>query len=496
MKVRTKFTLWISLTALLTAALFSMVVYIELLKEPYRLIDRELYETAEAVFANLDFSKPNESVQLTSHFDYPIERYWLKIIDSHSRTIFASPLAEHLEIQLLKDREVYFTQQKLPNAAALITPDDMGRKDVGRDETVEFRVRVLKKDRPEGPYTIVIAKPLSSLVIELRQLVYQVTFGILGAIGLIFLVSYFLAGRILRPLSSINHKIKEIRDNSLNQRIPLGTSKDELYILSDSLNLMFDRLQYSFSRQKEFIGNAAHELKSPLTVLMLGHEEMLADNPPDHIRQELEKQLNTMRRLSKLVRNLLDISRLEQEESCTHKPVKLHLLIYQVLDDYSELVKAQNITVETDIEECIVSGDSEKILRLLINLLDNAIKYNHAVDGIIRLTARVSQGHIVMTIANTGPDIPAEDLPHIFEQFYRFEKSRSLSFGGSGLGLTIAQKIIELHDGIIEVKSNDGWTIFTIILPRHLSGKGGNRTNLQAISEREKSEPDGSITTI
>ena len=127
MKVRTKFTLWISLTALLTAALFSMVVYIELLKEPYRLIDRELYETAEAVFANLDFSKPNESVQLTSHFDYPIERYWLKIIDSHGRTIFASPLAEHLEIQLLKDREVYFTQQKLPNAAALITPEDMGR---------------------------------------------------------------------------------------------------------------------------------------------------------------------------------------------------------------------------------------------------------------------------------------------------------------------------------------------------------------------------------
>ncbi len=491
MKVRTKFTLWISFTALSMAALFSMVVYFELLKEPYRLIDRELYETAEAVFANLDFSKPHESVHLTSHFDYPIERYWLKIIDSHGKTIFASPLAEHLEIQLLKDREVYFTQQKLPNATALITPEEMGKKDVDGDDTVEFRVRVLKKDRPEGSYTIVIAKPLSSLVIELRQLVYQVTFGILSAIGLIFLVSYFLAGRILRPLGIINHKIKEIRDNSLNQRIPLGTSKDELYILSDSLNLMFDRLQYSFSRQKEFIGNAAHELKSPLTVLMLGHEEMLADNPPDHIRQELEKQLNTMQRLSKLVRNLLDISRLEQEESCVHKPVKLDLLIYQVIEDYNELVKAQNITVETDIEECIVSGDSEKVLRLLINLLDNAIKYNQAVDGVIRVTTRTSQGHIVMTIANTGPDIPDEDFPHIFEQFYRFEKSRSLYFGGSGLGLTIAQKIVELHDGTIKVKSNDGWTIFTITLPWYLPGNGDNWTSLQTIPEREKSGHDG-----
>jgi signal transduction histidine kinase len=179
-----------------------------------------------------------------------------------------------------------------------------------------------------------------------------------------------------------------------------------------------------------------------------------------------------MRRLSKLVRNLLDISRLEQEESCTHRPVKLDLLIYQVLEDYSELVKAQNITVETDIEACIVSGDPEKILRLLINLLDNAIKYNHAVDGIIRVTTRMSHGRIMMTIANTGPEIPAEDLPHIFEQFYRFEKSRSLSFGGSGLGLTIAQKIVALHDGAIEVQSKDGWTIFTIVLPRRLSGKG------------------------
>ncbi len=473
MKVRTKFTLWISFTALSTAALFSMLVYFELLKEPYRLIDRELYETAEAVFANLDFSKPNAPVQLTSHFDYPIERYWLKIIDSHGLTVFASPLAEHLEIQLLKDRDVYFAHQKLPNAAHQITPDDMGRKDVDWDDTVEFRVRVLKKDRPEGLHTIVIAKPLSSLVIELRQLVYQVTFGIIGAIGLIFLVSYFLAGKILQPLSIINYKIKEIRDNSLNQRIPLGTSKDELYILSDSLNLMFDRLQYSFSRQKEFIGNAAHELKSPLTVLMLGHEEMLADNPPDQIRQELEKQLNTMRRLNKLVRNLLDISRLEQEEGCIHKPVKLDSLIYQVLDDYNDLIKAQKIIVETDIEECLVSGDSEKILRLLINLLDNSIKYNQPVNGIIRITAKMSQEHIVMTIANTGPEIPAEELPHIFEQFFRFEKSRSFSFGGSGLGLTIAQKIIDLHKGTIEVRSNDGWTTFTILLPRQFFGKEG-----------------------
>jgi two-component system, OmpR family, sensor kinase len=353
----------------------------------------------------------------------------------------------------------------------LISPEDMGRMHVSRDDSVKFRVRVLKKDRPEGTYTILIAKPLSFLVIELRELVYQVTIGIVGAIVIIFLVSYFLAGRILRPLSIINHNIRDIRDNSLNRRIPLGDSKDELYVLSHSLNLMFDRLQYSFSRQKEFIGNAAHELKSPLTVLMLGHEEMLANRPPGHLRIELEKQLNTMRRLSKLVRNLLDISRLEQEETCVHEPVRLDMLIYQVLDDYSEILKAQNIAVKTEIEECLVSGDQEKILRLLINLIDNAIKYNDEANGAIRMRTGKRQEYIVMTIANTGPEIPAEILPRIFDQFYRFEKSRSSAFRGSGLGLTIAHKIVELHEGSIDVKSHNHWTTFSIILPRYISNK-------------------------
>jgi two-component system, OmpR family, sensor kinase len=465
MKVRTKFTLWISLTALSTATLFSMFVYFELLKEPYRLIDRELFEIGEAVFMNLDFSKSGEAVQLTNHFDYPIERYWLKIFDGNGRTIFVSPLARHFDIQLPEDRKAFFIQQNLPDASRWIFPEDIGETHKIRNNKVPFRVRALTKDRSEGHYTILIAKPLPSLIIELRELVYKVTIGIIGAIFLIFLLSYFLAGRILRPLSIINHNIKEIRENSLNRRIPLGVSRDELYILSHSLNLMFDRLQYSFSRQKEFIGNAAHELKSPLTILMLGHEEMLANRPPHPIRFELEKQLNTMRRLSKLVRNLLDISRLEQEETCLHEPIRIDMFIRQVLKDYREILQAKDIIVETEIEECLVSGDPEKILRLLINLIDNAIKYNNAKKGYIKVTTEVRKGFIIITIANTGPEIPPADLPRIFDQFYRFEKSRSPAFGGSGLGLTIAQKIIEQHGGTVEVKSHDGWSTFTLNLP-------------------------------
>jgi len=233
---------------------------------------------------------------------------------------------------------------------------------------------------------------------------------------------------------------------------------------------MFDRLQYSFTQQKEFIGNAAHELKSPLTILMLGHEELLAGDPPEKVRQELEKQLNTMRRLSRLVRDLLDISRLEQGETCHRQPVRLDQLIGQVVEDYQEMLQARRISVEIDTAAASLAGDPEQLLRLLINLIDNAIKYNLAADGRIVLRTVKSNGQMVLTVANTGQTIPAADLPRIFDQFYRVEKSRSQAYGGSGLGLTIVKRIVELHGGGIEAASRDGWTTFTITLP-DLSGE-------------------------
>jgi signal transduction histidine kinase len=465
MKIRTKFIVGISLTALATAILFSVVISSVLLREYYRLVDRELYEKAENIFRNIELFKFAGATHASDHLDFSLDRYWLQILDPQGRILFASTLSKRFDIPLPKGRDSFFIKQNLADTEVLLDPEDSGERNEIRGDTVRFRVRVLTKDHPEGRYTIVIAKPLLVLAVELRELVMGVGIGIVAALLLIFLLSYLLATRLLRPLSTINHNIKEIRDNSLSRRIPLGASRDELYILSGSLNLMFDRLQYSFARQKEFISNAAHELKSPLTILMLGHEEMLAAGPPEQIYRELEKQLNTMRRLSRLIRNLLDISRLEQEEICLREPVKLQKLIDQALENYKELLNARNIKVQTDLTGITLLADPEKILRLVINLIDNAIKYNYAEEGVIRVTTERAQDQVVMVIANTSQDIPAEDLPRIFDQFYRVEKSRSQAFGGSGLGLTIAQKIVELHDGVIEVVSRAGWTTFTVTLP-------------------------------
>ena len=466
MKVRTRFTLWISLAALSTATLCSLFVYHQLLDEPYTLIDRELAEVAGTVFSNLELSRPDNSASPLPHDDQHLERYWLKILDSTGKTILASPLAGKIDIPFPEDKKAFFLTRHIPLSFLWIDPDDMDELDEVTDDSVRFRARLLTNTHGTENYTLLIAKPLLFLDLELRELLTRLITGIFVAIILIFLISYYLAGRILRPLTTINQEVKEIRENSLSRRIPLGNSRDELYVLSHSLNNMFDRLQHSFLRQKEFIGNAAHELKSPLTILMLGQEEMLAGRPPESIRKELEKQLNTMRRLSKLVRNLLDISRLEQEETCSREPVRIHALIFQVLEDYREILQARNIAIETHIEECHLLGDSEKLLRLIINLIDNAIKYNDATNRKIKITALESQERITLTIANTGAEIPAADLPHLFDQFYRVEKSRSQAFGGSGLGLTIAKRIVELHGGSLEVEYREGWITFSVILPR------------------------------
>jgi len=465
MKVRTKFTLWISLTALSTAAIFSMVVYFELLDQTYDSIDKELNTAANTIFNRLDFSKAGGKLHLDSQYDYLVERYWLKITNSQGTTIFASPLAYKVDIPLLSGKVRYFIEKEVPFSELWIDPEEIDELDDITDDSVKFRVRVLTKSRTEGNYSILIAKPLLFLDLELRELLTGLTSGIFATIVLIFLISYFLAGRLLRPLATINQDIKEIRENSLDRRIALGSSRDELYTLSHSLNSMFDRLQHSFLRQKEFVGNAAHELKSPLTILMLGHEEMLTAEPPEAIRLELSKQLNTMRRLGKLVRNLLEISRLEQEETCIREPINLGVFIGQVIDDYKEILEGKNITVVTEISEPSFTGDPEKILRLFINLIDNAIKYNSDGSGAIRIATSRAQGKLNITIANTGPEIPREDLLKIFDQFYRVEKSRSQAFGGAGLGLTIVRRIVELHGGNIEMRSSDGWTTCNIIMP-------------------------------
>jgi signal transduction histidine kinase len=462
MKVRTKFTALISLASLVAVVFFSINLYIEIKDEVYEIIDYELADAAEMIYAQLENGTDNGSPPKLEAPRYLLQNFWLRVFTASGKTLLKTKLSELTEIPVATDNNPYFAIRPVSHDDLKIPPSE--REEVV-GQNVTFRVRVFTRTVGNEQVIIHIAKQVLILNAEFQELLTELLWGILLTVMLIIVTAYMVAGRILHPLSVINRKITKIRESSLNERIPLGKSKDELYTLSSSLNSMFDRLEHSFARQREFIGNAAHEMKSPLTILMLGHEEMLASEPTKEIRQALEKQLYSMQRLNKLIRDLLSIARLEQQDTLKREPVDLSAEIITILDDYNEIIRDKKITVSTFFEPVTVSADVEKIHRLFINLIDNSIKYNKKLDGIIEIKTRQVSDEAIITITNSGQTIPPDDILHIFKQFYRVEKSRSQAYGGTGLGLTIALRIAEMHKGTLDVTSSDETTTFTLTLP-------------------------------
>ncbi|WP_435051710.1 sensor histidine kinase [Desulfolithobacter dissulfuricans] len=281
-------------------------------------------------------------------------------------------------------------------------------------------------------------------------------------------LGYYVSGRILKPISAINSLAREITDKTLDKRIPLGKNRDELYELSSSLNHMFDRLQYSFQHQKEFLANASHELKTPIAMQRLFFDEALQlSELPDNFRKQLVQQSRILCRMDRLVKNLLDLSALELQAACDPEELDLVELTATVFTEFEDIIRANNIELSLELPgSAFIRADGEKIKRVLINLIDNAIKYNHPEEGRIECRITTENKGIWLEIYNSGPGMPADQLERVFDQFYRVEKSRSTALGGAGLGLTIVKRIIEMHGGTITMESEAGsWTRVRVFFP-------------------------------
>jgi signal transduction histidine kinase len=386
------------------------------------------------------------------------------VYDDKQSVLYQSSLTRYVEIPKGKTHHRRYTVE-------LIVPPN--RIDIGQDERDEvlFRVRVFTRQVNGKTVTMRIAKPIEELEIELVGVLKEALWGVLVGVCLIVWMSYYLAGRFLRPVVAITSLARKISDESLDQRIPLGKNNDELVALSRALNKMFDGLQYSFERQRAFLSNGSHELKSPLTRLLLAQDELLQNQDlPDELRDTLERQFTTMRQMKKLVQNLLSLSQLDHQQTLSLEVVDLSELILDVVDNYHEMFEAMELEVNLDLQNnLIVPGDRLKLRRLFVNLIDNAIQYNDPDHGVLTITGKTKDGQCIIDIDNAGEAIPAADQALVFEQFYRVEKSRSSDHGGVGLGLTMCKKIVELHGGRIQVRCGFlGGTQFRIILSSSL----------------------------
>ena len=465
MKARTKITIWTSSFTLLVAIVFSFFSLREIAEQPLYLIDGDLQDIRDIVIERLN-AESHDTGPVAVLSRYPFNRYYIKVIDADNRIRMQSTMASQIDLPLQGKGRFSFVKKEMSLEYLGLTEDDRQELAEAQQKEVPFRVlregAVIRKQN----YTLYVARPVPIFKLEMNELITGSLMGAGLATMLVIIASYSLSGGILKPLVRINAMIREISEVSLYKRLPVGKNHDELHTLSESLNKMFDRLQFSFDRQKEYIGSASHELKTPLTVLMLGHEKILQEELPENARSIIEKQLDTLHRLNKMVRNLLEISRLEQHESFTPEIVDLNPLILHVLEEFEDILVSRDITVHTALEQSVIWGDREKMLQMLINLLDNAIKYNLPEVGQIWLATRPVQDMVEFSIANTGKIIPKESLEKIFEQFYRVEQSRALQFGGAGLGLAIVQQIVRLHNGSI-VASHKSAEInqFLVLLP-------------------------------
>ena len=277
----------------------------------------------------------------------------------------------------------------------------------------------------------------------------------------------FLARRALKPVDKIAETAQEIGETDLSRRINVNT-KDELGRLAATLNAMIGRLEKAFQRQKQFTSDASHELRAPLAVIEA--ESSLAlqkERPPGDYRQSLETISQESKQMSSLIEQLLTLARADAgKEQWNFTDVNLGRVITNLSADVEVLCQEKGLSCQLgQIQDLVVKGDAARLRELFMNLLDNAIRYTPA-PGTVSVSLHREGEMAIVAIKDTGVGIAAEDMPFIFERFYRVDKARSRAQGGTGLGLAICRYIAEAHGGKIEVESQVGvGSTFSVWLP-------------------------------
>ncbi|MBF0495016.1 MAG: HAMP domain-containing histidine kinase [Deltaproteobacteria bacterium] len=277
----------------------------------------------------------------------------------------------------------------------------------------------------------------------------------------------FLAGKAFKPVEQITNAAREIEEHDLNRRIIVKT-KDELGHLADTLNQMIGRLEKAFNRQKQFTSDASHELRAPLAIIQAESTLALQKlRKPEAYQRSLELISQESDHMSGVINQLLTLARADAgNEQFTFETIPLQTFIRDIYSDMEILCREKVLQLDSSLPDPMtIKGDRKSLKRLMYNILSNAIRYTPS-GGSIFITLQKEDAMAVVTVADTGIGIPSNDLPLIFERFYRVDKARSRSEGGSGLGLAICKYIVDIHGGRIEVESQvDKGSAFHIKLP-------------------------------
>jgi two-component system, OmpR family, sensor kinase len=363
----------------------------------------------------------------------------------------------------LADGRKFMASTNAPQDIALpidfLTRDGPLAQTRGANREIIFRVRM-----PD--YNIIIGRPMTAELQELRRYDFkQFTNGVMILIFSLA-IGVWLVSRSLKPIKNISAAAVKISAGDLSQRINVAEAESELGQLAAVLNSTFARLESAFAQQKQFASDAAHELRTPVSVILTQTQTALnRERDAASYKETVEACQRAAQRMRKLIKSLLELARLDAGQE---KLKRLQIDFSKTVEDCVELIRPiaeeRGVKIISELEPLEISGDSERLAQVVTNLLTNAIQYNRD-GGEVRVSLKIKNGFAALKISDTGLGISAEDLPNVFKRFFRGDKSRT-GAANAGLGLAITKAIVEAHGGTIEVASKeDVGTTFRVKLP-------------------------------
>ncbi len=318
---------------------------------------------------------------------------------------------------------------------------------------------------------VLVGKSLQADLAEQRTSGFVLGMSGLGVLAVGLIGGWWLSGRAIKPIAKMSASAAAISAENLSQRIDLGATENELSELAGVLNQTFDRLQAAFEHQKRFTADASHELRTPLAVI-LTQAEFATSRPRsvEEYRGAFEACERAGRRMKSLIDSLLMLARFDSGQLAVNlREMDLAMVAEDSVELLKPLADERGISIKTELTATRLQGDRERLSQVLVNLLSNAIRYNHD-NGQIEVRVEAQNGCAILQVSDTGIGIPNGDLPHIFDRFYRVDQSRTRADGGSGLGLAICHSIVEAHHGTITARSElQSGTRIEVRLPRRTS---------------------------
>jgi heavy metal sensor kinase len=449
--LRVRFALWTSGLFLLILTVFSAYVYGNMARGLYASVDDSLALNAAQVVGALNINNsqlilPESFIEAPDNGNLQTRGFTVRILSPQQRILQAFGPYHDLPFSSTKDAPLF------------ITYVDNASKDTVRVYTTPV------KDNNNLVAYVQVAQSLESTHDTIQRLLTTLLVSVPLLVLVAGLSGYFLAARALAPIDEITHTARQISAQDLSARLNMPTMDDEVGRLAETFDGMLARLNDSFQRERQFTNDASHELRTPLTAMQAILSVIRAKRrTPEEYEQALDDLTEETDRLRTLVENLMRLARGEKRSDNLFETINLSTLLKDVADSLRPLVEIKELTLSCDTPENLTMlGDSDELIRLFVNLLDNAIKYTE--HGEITVAAQKDKQGITINIKDTGIGISSEHLPYIFDRFYRVDESRTKH--GSGLGLAIAQEIVHAHGGTIDMSSILGQgTTFTLLFP-------------------------------